>query len=92
MHTTKFHIYNLIDRSSLHNFHMKNKTKMKTRNIKKGYTYLKNVKNQLYFENIGSAKESRSSNFTTSHHISIAIFFITRTWEKLSFLKLHIII
>jgi hypothetical protein len=53
---------------------MKNRTKMKTRKREKGYTYFENVKSQLYFENIGNAKESRSSNFITSHHISIADF------------------
>jgi hypothetical protein len=58
---------------------MKNKTKMKSRKRERGYTYLENVKNQLYFENIGNAREFRSLDFTTSHHINIATFFTTWT-------------
>ncbi len=64
---------------------------MKSRKREIGYTYLENVKNQLYFD-IGNARESRSSNFTTSHHINIATLFTTRTWEKFSLLELHIIV
>jgi hypothetical protein len=71
---------------------MKNKTKMKTRKRERGYTYLENVKNQFYFENIGNAREFRSSDFRTSHHISIANFLTTQTWEKFSLLELHIIV
>lgn len=55
---------------------MKNKTKIKTRKRERGYTYFENVKSQLYFENIGNARESRSLDFTTSHHINIVTFLL----------------